>query len=157
MATPKRNIRLAWYARNIGEMKSNGAIVDEATALFKISATTARKELAEVYERLAAFDRANTGAARSKVLEALWRLAAMAEAGLDFRAAVVALDKIAKVSGLHQPDRESISDGAIADDGMPTPKAGTVRDRIRQLARDPSVRERAKKLGLDMDTIDVLD
>lgn len=141
----------------IGDLKSNGAIIDEACDRFKLSRQTVQRELGEVYERLAQFDRANVGAARSKVLEALWRLAGMAEVALDFRAAVVALDKIAKVSGLHQPDKESLSEGPAVDPSQPTPKANTVRDRIRALARDPSVRERARKLGLDMDTIDVPD
>lgn len=153
-STATRNQRLAWMAGELGKLRSNGAICQEALALFGITLATAKKDLAEVYEHWASFSKENAEADKHKVLEALWASVEGARAMFNYNAVVAGLREIAKIQGNYAPEKVNLS-GTLATTG--TPAASAVRARMQALLADPKIRARALKVGLDLDTIDVVD
>lgn len=149
-----KNQRMAWMAGELGKLRSNSAIVQEAMSIFGLSLQTAKKELAEVYEHWASFSRENAEADKHKVLEALWASVESARQAFNFNAVIAGLREIAKIQGSYAPEKVTL-DGVVSTNGAPA--ANTVRSRIRALMEDPKIREKALKVGLDLDKIDLVD
>ncbi len=150
-----RNQRMAWMAGELGKLRSNGAICQEAMGLFAISLGTAKKDLAEIYEHWASFSKENAEADKHKVLEALWASVDGARAMFNYNAVIAGLREIAKIQGNYAAEKVNLS-GSLSTTGAPA--ANTVRARMQALLADPEIRKRALKagLGIDFDKIDVV-
>lgn len=147
-----KNTRLAWMSGRLGAYVSNAKIISEACSLFGIAVSTARTELAEVYAHWATFSRENQEADRHKVLEALWVAVEEAQQGHNHHAVIAGLKEIAKIQGSYAPEKIKLEGGVTMSSGAPAP--GTVRARMAALMADPKLREKALKLGLDLDAVD---
>lgn len=149
-----KNQRMAWMASQLGLLKSNSRVVQEAMSTFGISLQTAKKELAEVYEHWSSFSKENAEADRHKVLEALWESVDQARQQFNYNAVIAGLREIARIQG-NYADQKIKLEGSVNTTGSPA--SAVVRSRIQALANDPKIREKALKLGLDLDKIDVVD
>ena len=147
----KRNARLAWLAQNVGKGKTDAKIVIECMAAFPgVSEKTARAELKEIYQRFAEINLENLGDQKVKFLELGFEMLQEMRSALQLGPAANHFKTLASIAGVVT---EKTQVDQTVNTGTPAPAAETVRNRISQLTNDPKIRERAKKLGLDLDNI----
>lgn len=144
---PKRNARLAWLANNIVKGRTDASIILECMTAFKCSEQVARADLKAIYQRYADIHTENLPEQKVKLLEVAWQMLDDMRAGYAFGPAANQFKTIATMLG-------TLTEGGKQDNSpteQTTPKPDIVRDRISLLLRDPKVREKAQRLGLDLD------
>ena len=159
MASPsqKANIRRAWLSERIGDGTSDAKLVALGAATFRVSESNIRKDLAAVYERWAEiYEDTQPGRVAQFMELGFSLLQECRDAGsktLHYGPAVAQFKTLAVMAGV-------MRDGLLGKQAE-TPQSGNsrptdevVRERISALKQDPSVREKAMKLGLDLDTED---
>jgi hypothetical protein len=148
----KRNARLAWLAQNICKGQTDAKIVIGLMAAFPgTSEKTARVELREIYSRFSEINAENMPEQKVKLMELAFDLLEQCRQNMQLGPAVNQFKTIAQMSGVIT-DKVQVDQSSSG--GTPAPKADVVRDRISKLANDPKIRERAKKLGLDIDDVE---
>ncbi len=150
-----KNLRLAWFSQRLCSGASDALIIAEAVVKFRISATTARKDLTEIYTRWTNIDLDNAHMHKAKFMELGMELMDELRTNMQFGPAVNHFKTLAQISGVLSDGKVRMSEGESSM--QPAPKAEVVRDRISQLANDPKVRAKALALGLDLSIIDGVD
>lgn len=156
MASQKANIRRAWLAERIGDGTSDAKLIGLCAATFKISEATARKDLAEVYDHwIDVYEQMAPGRVAQFMELGLKLLEECREAGgksLQYGPAVAQFKNLAIMAGVM---REGLmgkqSEASGAGPASTRPSDEVIRERLSALKKDPGVRERALKLGLDLD------
>lgn len=147
----KRNARLAWLAQNICKGQTDAQIVIGLMAAFpQTSEKTARAELREIYQRFGDINSENAVDQKTKLMELAYAMLQDMRDGFAHGPAAQHFKTIAQMAGVLQEKVQV--DQTITT--TPAPKADVVRDRIGKLANDPKIKERAKRLGLDLDDIE---
>lgn len=147
----KRNARLAWLAMQVGKGKTDAMLVLECMGAFPgVSEKTARAELKEIYQRFSDINSDNLAEQKVKFLELGFEMLEEMRAAMQLGPAANQYKTLAAISGV--ASEKSQVDQTVSV-GTPSPKAETVRDRIGKLINDPKVRERAKRIGMDIDDI----
>lgn len=146
----KHNARLAWLAQSLGKGQTDAQTIIGLMAAFPgTSEQTARAELKQVYQRFADINADNLPEAKQKFLELGFLMLDEMRNALQLGPAANHFKTLASIAGVVTEKSQAQVDNSIS--GHPAPKADTVRDRISKLSQDPKIRERAKKLGLDLD------
>jgi hypothetical protein len=159
MAAPKKpkklphlNVRLAWLSKELQKPKSDHLVIEDMATQFKITASMAKKYLDALYAHWEAVAAPEKSRGRLRVIDILYRAIEGSEAHFQFSAMVNAADKLARLHGLYEPEKLQVSvSGNVAVDG---PEPNMLEQRLRALLSNPAVRERARKLGLDVDEIE---
>lgn len=147
----KRNARLAWLAQNICKGQTDAQIVIGLMAAFPgVSEKTARMELREIYQRFSDINAENAPDQKTKFMELGFQMLEEMRQGFAHGPAAQHFKTLATIAGVVQ---EKVQVDQTVN-SSPAPKADVVRDRISKLSSDPKVKERAKKLGLDLDIIE---
>lgn len=148
----KRNARLAWLAQEICKGLTDAQIVIGLMAAFPgTSEKIARQELKEIYQRFSEINSDNLQDQKAKFMELGFTLLAEMRAGMQLGPAANHFKTLATMAGVIT---EKVAVDQTVSNGPVAPKADVVRDRISKLANDPKIRERAKKLGLDIDDVE---
>lgn len=157
MASQQANIRRAWLAERIGDGTSDAKLVALGAATFRVTEATIRKDLAAVYDRWQAiYEESEPGRVAQFMELGLSLLEECRDAGrktLHFGPAVAQFKNLAIMSGVM---KEGLGMGKQepAQQGDTRPDDQAVRERISALQKDPKVRERAMKAGLDLEDKD---
>lgn len=155
--TPKKlphlNVRLAWLSKKLAEPVSDVRAVEAMVAHFKITPTMAKRYLDALYEHWEAVAAPEKARGRHRVLEILYRAVEGSEQHFQFSAMVNAADKLAKLYGLYEPEKVQVDVRGAVDLGGPNESA--LAKRMRDLITNPQVRDRARKLGLDLNDLDL--
>ncbi len=159
MATPSQqaNIRRAWLAERIGDGSSDAKLVALGAATFRVSEKTIRKDLAFVYDRwIEIYEDMAPGRVAQFMELGMSLLEECRDAGrktLHFGPAVQQFKNLSIMAGVMR-DGLGLSKQEPASSGDTRPDDNTIRERIASLQKDPKVRERAMKAGLDLDDAD---
>jgi hypothetical protein len=147
----KRNARLAWLAQRVGKGETDAQTIVGLMAAFPgTSEKLARSELKEIYQRFADINSENLPEQKVKFLELGFQMLEEMRAALQLGPAANHFKTLASIAGV-ATEKTQVDQTVVQ--GAPAPNASVVRDRISQLSSDPKIRERAKKLGLDLDEI----
>jgi hypothetical protein len=155
-ASQKANIRRAWLAQRIGQGKSDAENIALCASTFRVSEKTAKQDLSAVYDRWIEIDREMAPKHKAAYMEL--GLAILQEArdaakdpasGSSFAPVVAQFKTIAVMAGVMQEGMKSQSSAPASGDSRPSDQ--TVRERISALKDNKEVREKAMKLGLDLD------
>lgn len=148
----KRNARLAWLAQEICKGQTDAQIIIGLMAAFPgTSEKIARQELREIYERFADINSENLPDQKVKFMELGFQMLQEMRDAFAHGPAAQHFKTLATIAGV--VDQKVTVDQTVTQ--VSTPKAEVVRERISKLANDPKIRERAQKLGLDLDEIEV--
>lgn len=150
------NIRRSWLSERIGDGSSDAKLVALGAATFKVTEKTIRRDLAWVYDRWMDIWEENQPSQMARFMElGLELLAECRDAGqktAHYGPAVQQFKTLAVMSGVMRdgltPNKDN-SGPAQAGDTRPTDDA--IRERINSLKKDPKIRERAMRAGLDLD------
>lgn len=146
----KRNARLAWLAQSICKGQTDAQIVlGLMTAFPGTSEKLARQELRDLYQRFSDINADNLPEQKVKFLELGFQMLDDMRQGFAHGPAAMHFKTLAAIAGVNTTDK-LVVDQTVST--SPAPKPETVRDRLAKLTQDPKVRERAKKLGLDIDS-----
>lgn len=149
----KRNARLAWLSQEICKGKTDAQTVFDCMAVFPpASEKTVRADLKEVYQRYSEINEDNLPEQRVKFLELGYALLEEMRNAMQLGPAANQFKTLANIAGVVTDVSKVQVDQTI--NSAPAPKAETVRSRIAQLSSDPKIREKAQKLGLDLDDIE---
>lgn len=149
-------IRRAWLSERIGDGSSDAALVALGAATFRVTEKTIKSDLAWVYDRWMDIWEENQPNQMAKFMTlGLSLLEECRDAGsktLHYGPAVQQFKTLAVMSGVMRdgltPNKQS---EGPAQSGETRPSDDTVRERINSLKKDPKVRERALRAGLDID------
>lgn len=152
-----QNIRRAWLAERIGSTDSDAKLVELGAGIFKVTEATMRSDLKAIYERWAEIDAENAPMHKARFMElGMAILAACRDAGaksFNYSSTVSQFKTLAQIAGV-------LSDGSRGGSGVDNsstqPSDNAIKSRIEKLSKDPKIRERALKLGLDLDDPDLL-
>ena len=151
-ASQKANIRRAWLAERLGNGKSDAENIQHCALLFRVSETTVKKDLAAIYDRWMEIDRELAPKHKAQFMELGLKILEEARSAANdpttpanFGPVVAQFKTLAIISGAltEKPATVQIVDSKPSDQAM--------RDRIEKLKADPKIRERAMKIGLDLD------
>lgn len=146
----KRNARLAWLAQEICKGQTDAQVIINCMAAFTgVSEKTARAELREIYQRFSEINADNLPDQKTKFLELGFVMLQEMRQNLQLGPAANHFKTLANIAGVVTDNSKVSSTSEV--NLTSAPKADTVRSRIEALRSDPKVRERAKKLGLDID------
>lgn len=149
---PHLNVRLAWLSKELQKAISDVRVVENMAEKFKITQAMAKRYLDELYAHWEAIAAPEKSRARHRVIDILYRAVEGAEEHFQFGAVVQAADKLARVHGLYEPDKITVSvAGSVALGG---PDEAKLTQRMHELLNNPTIRDKARKLGLDLDAID---
>jgi hypothetical protein len=155
-ASQKANIRRAWLAQRIGQGKSDAENIALCAATFKVSEKTARQDLSAVYDRWIEIDREMAPKHKAAFMELGFSILKEARdaandpaSGSTFAPVVAQFKNLAIMSGVMRDGLASKTDTPAGGDSRPNDQ--TVRERISALKENQAVREKAMKLGLDLD------
>lgn len=144
----QRNHRLSWIADQIKERQSDAMVVKAIMRNYPgTNEKTARAELKEVYDKFHDLNSDNADKQNIKFLEMGFALLEEMRAAGYYGPIPNLYKTLAGIAGV-VTERAQVDQHVIPV--APAPKAELVRDRITKLANDPKIRERAKKLGLDL-------
>lgn len=147
----KRNARLAWLAMRVGKGETDAQTILGLMGAFPgTSEKTARAELKEIYQRFADINNDNIADQKNKFLELGFEMLQEMRTAMQLGPAANHFKTLASIAGV--ATEKSQVDQTVSQ-GVPAPKADVVRDRISTLMNDPKIKERAKKLGLDLEEI----
>jgi len=147
---PKRNAQLAWLSEAICKGRTDVNIILEMMQIFPgVSEKSAREMLKELYQRYSEINSENMPEQRNKFLELGFTLLEEMRNAFQYGPAANHFKTLSQISGI-MIDKVSV-DQTITD--TTAPKADVLRDRISKLSNDPKIRERAKRLGLDLDDV----
>lgn len=148
---PKRNARLAWLSQNIIKGRTDASIILEMMQLFPpVSEKTCREELKELYKRYSEINEENLPEQKSKFLELGFLYMEEMRNGFQYGPLANLFKTMATIQGV-LTDKVKLDQSITVEPG---PKVDIVRDRISTLMNDPKIKERAKKLGLDLEEIE---
>jgi hypothetical protein len=119
------------------------------TAFPGTSEKLARQELRDLYQRFSDINADNLPEQKVKFLELGFQMLDDMRQGFAHGPAAMHFKTLAAIAGVNTTDK-LVVDQTVST--APAPKADVVRDRLDKLTQDPKVRERAKKLGLDLDS-----
>jgi hypothetical protein len=149
----KKNLRLAYIAQRLSEAESDAQIVADVVLKYKVQETTARAELREVYKRWMTIDLDNQQTHKAKFMELGLNLLNEMRTNMAMGAVASHFKTLAQIAGV-MTDKVIVTDSPRSLEPAPAPN--TVRARIAELAKDPKIRARAARLGLDLDAIEVV-
>jgi hypothetical protein len=109
----------------------------------------ARQELRDLYKRFSDINTDNLPDQKVKFLELGFQMLDDMRQGFAHGPAAMHYKTLATIAGVNTTDK-LVVDQTVST--SPAPKADVVRDRLAKLTQDPKVRERAKRLGLDIDS-----
>lgn len=150
-------IRRAWLAERIGDGTSDAKLIALGAATFRVTEKTIRKDLAFVYNRWAdIWEETQPGRVAQFTELGFALLEECREAGrktFHFGPAVAQFKNLAIMSGVM---KEGLGMGKQepAQQGDTRPDDQAVRERISALQKDPKIRERAMRAGLDLEDKD---
>jgi hypothetical protein len=153
-ATAKANIRKAWIASRLSEGMSDAQLVALGAVIHKVAESTIRKDLSDVYNRWMEIYEENEPQRLAKFMElGLAILAECRDAGqktLNFSSAVSQFKNLAIMAGVM---REGLLGKTEANAGgdYSRPTNQDVLERLAELKKNPEIRDRAMRLGLDLD------
>jgi hypothetical protein len=150
----KKNQRLAYISQKLGEAVTDAQVVKLVMETYKISEKLARSELREVYQHWRRIDIENMTDHKAKFMELGFDLLNEMREGYSHGPAAAHFKTLATIAGV-MTDKVIVQEGEKTS--QPAPAPNTVRERIIQLAKDPKVRARALKMGLDLGDLDVVD
>lgn len=152
----KANLRRSWLAQRVGTTETDSTLVAQCAAVFKVSELTVRKDLKWVYDRWIQIDAEMAPMHKARFMELGFTILQEArDAAKDplqhstFAPVVAQFKNLAVLSGVMRDGLQGSQ--APASVGETRPQDLTLRERISQLKNNPAVRERAMKLGLDLD------
>lgn len=148
----KSNIRRAWLAERIGDGTSDAKLVALAAVTFNVQEVTIRKDLSAVYSHWMEIWSETEPARVAKFMELgmnlLEECRAAGRTTMHFGPAVQQFKNLAIMSGTMRDGLSSRSDPTPTGDTRPDDVS--IRERIDALQKDPGVRERAMRAGIDL-------
>lgn len=154
-ASHKANIRRAWLAERIGTTRSDVKLISECAALFKVTEKTIREDLEWVYDRWSNIDtqmakhhKARFMELGLEILQDARNAAADATTAATFAPVVAQFKALAVLAGVM---REGIGGRDNLIPMSTQPADALVRERIDRLSRDIEIREKAMRLGLNLE------
>jgi len=157
-----QNIRRAWLSEKLASSEkdygTDAKLVSAGAALFSVTEQTMRKDLNAVYERWAEIDLENAPFHKAKFMElGMEILQDCREAGaksLNYSSTVAQFKTLAQIAGILAENSKAQSQDMGSNQSQPSNQI--IQSRIEKLRNDPKIRERALKLGLDLDDPDLL-
>lgn len=144
-----RNLRLAWLAQELSKGKTNSAIVLDCMTKFpNVSEKTIRKELKELLQRLTDIEMECLPEVKTRFLEIGFKLLEECRSLAQMSAAVNQFKALAQMSGVLS---DKPSDQSTSGPSNGSPESAIIRERIKQLMKNKSVREQAEAAGIDLD------
>lgn len=151
----KANIRRAWLAERIGDGTSDAKLVALAAVTFRVSEKTIRKDLDFVYDRwIEIYEASQPGRIAQFMEMGLSLLQEARDAGsktLHYGPAVAQFKNLAIMAGVMKDGLGLGKQDSSPAHGDTRPDDQVVRERIASLQKDPTIRERAMRAGLDLD------
>lgn len=152
-ASQSANIRRAWLSERIGDGKSDAKLIALGAAKFGVTEKTIRKDLDYIYDRWMEIYEASQPARIAQFMElGLTLLEECRDAGsksLHYGPAVSQFKNLAIMAGVMRDGlmgkQETVAQGETRPDD------NAIRERINSLQKDPKIRERAMKAGLDLE------
>jgi hypothetical protein len=152
-SSQQANIRRAWLSERIGDGKSDAKLIALAAATFRVSEKTIKKDLDIVYERWIEIYEASQPGRIAQFMElGLTLLEECRDAGsksLHYGPAVAQFKNLAIMAGVMREGLMGKQEPATQGETRPSDQ--DIRERIVSLQKDPKVRERAMKAGLDLE------
>lgn len=149
----KRNARLAWLSQEICKGQTDATIILGLMAAFPgTSEKLARSELREIYQRFSDINEENIPSQKTKFLELGFTMLGEMRAAMQYGPAANQFKILAGIAGV--TTEKTQLDQTTHSSATPAPKSDVVRSRLDKLMNDPKVKERAKRMGLDLDDVE---